>query len=525
MKNESLKLTPQFIMDVLSRRRWFILIPFCLSLIAGIFLAVMLPRVYEAGTLILIQPQRVPSDYIQSVVTRDVNARISTISQQIMSRTNLEKVIVDFDLFSTTDDSSLLQEDKITNLRSRISVNVTTSGRRQTDADSFSISFRGRNPEKVMSVANALATYFIDANTKNRESQAIGTSDFLEAELETMRTRLVDLERQLKNYRKKNMGGLPEQLESNMRILDRLQEQLGSTQQSLIDAKNRLDLADRMISESQTIIAPEGQPGIETTTDPMQLREHLVRLQNRYTANHPDVIKLKKMIADLEASRSDSREDISGGVSNDTVIRTVTPQMIRREEIKGEIKALESEISDLHAKTNHYQRLAENTPKREQELLSLKRDYDNIRGVYSSLLERKLEAQLAVNMEKKQKGEQFYILDTARIPEKPISPDMKKLFIIVLLAGLGGGVGLIYLSEYLDKSFRSQEDLELTLDLPVISTIPVLLSRKQKILQGLHGAVTVCFICGSVVLLLGFSMITFKGLDHTMLLVKKYLVI
>jgi len=331
MKNESLKLTPQFIMDVLSRRRWFILIPFCLSLIAGIFLAVMLPRVYEAGTLILIQPQRVPSDYIQSVVTRDVNARISTISQQIMSRTNLEKVIVDFDLFSTTDDSSLLQEDKITNLRSRISVNVTTSGRRQTDADSFSISFRGRNPEKVMSVANALATYFIDANTKNRESQAIGTSDFLEAELETMRTRLVDLERQLKNYRKKNMGGLPEQLESNMRILDRLQEQLGSTQQSLIDAKNRLDLADRMISESQTIIAPEGQPGIETTTDPMQLREHLVRLQNRYTANHPDVIKLKKMIADLEASRSDSREDISGGVSNDTVIRTVTPQMIRRE--------------------------------------------------------------------------------------------------------------------------------------------------------------------------------------------------
>ncbi len=523
MPKKSRKSTPDY-MDVLSRRRWYLLIPLCLALIAGILLAVMLPKTYEASTLILIQPQRVPSDYIQSIVTTDINARIRTISQQIMSRTNLEKVIADFNLFSVPGDSGLLPEEKIGNLRGRISVNVTTPKGRRESADSFSISFRGRQPEKVMLVANALATYFIDTNLKAREAQAVGTSDFLEDELETMGMRLAGLEQQLKNYREANMGGLPEQLESNMRVLDRLQEQLNTTRQSLMDAKNRLALTERMISENQTIIAQEGQAAIETTTDPMRLREHLVRLQNRYTANHPDVIKLKKMIADLESSRGDSKENMSGEGDNAN-IKTITPQMLQRDQIKGEIRTLEAEISDLRAKTNHYQSLVENTPKKEQELLSLKRDYDNIRATYNSLLERKLEAQLAVNMEKKQKGEQFYILDSARIPEKPISPDMKKLFIMVLLAGVGGGIGLMYLSERMDRSFRSQEDVELTLGLPVISTVPVLPDRKDKMLQGLHGVATACFICVSIILLLGFSLVTFKGLDNTVRLVKEYLFI
>lgn len=517
MQNKSIQFSPEYIMDVLSRRRWFILIPSCLALIAGIALAVILPKVYESSTLILVQPQRVPSDYIQSIVTTDINARISTISQKILSRTNLEKVINDFDLFAAPGEGDLLLEQKIESLRKRISVNVTSSKDRRAEADSFSISFRGKDPQKVMVVTNALATYFIDANLKTREAQAIGTSDFLEDELESMRMRLAGLEQHLKDYRERNMGGLPEQLESNMRILDRLQEQLGITQQSLVEAKNRLALTERMISEGRAVKEYEGRTEVEMTTDPMRLRELLMQLQNKYTDKHPDVIKVKKMIADIAVPSNDSGKDAPSPV--------ITPEMMQREETKREITGLKAEISALRAKIDHYQKLVENTPKREQELLSLKRDYDNIRATYNSLLERKLEAQLAVNMEKKQKGEQFYVLDTARIPRIPISPDMKKLFIIVLVAGLGAGGGLVFLLEYLDTSFRSREDVEATLALPVISVIPLLASRKRKIVRIINNIATICFVGGLTVLALGFTMIAFMGVEDTVQLVKRYVVI
>jgi capsular polysaccharide biosynthesis protein len=170
-----------------------------------------------------------------------------------------------------------------------------------------------------------------------------------------------------------------------------------------------------------------------------------------------------------------------------------------------------------------YKRRVENTPKREQELMSLQRDYTNIQESYSSLLNRRLEAEISVNMERKQKGEQFRILDPARLPEKPVEPDMQKLLLLFIGAGMGIGGGIVFLLEYFDKSFRRPEDIERVLDLPILSTVPPVLQTGDRVWRLTNRVLSViCFVF--VLALLGFFVsLTMRGVDQTLALVQKFI--
>ena len=191
-------LKPVYIIKTIVQRRWLLIIPLMAALVVGSILAIKLPKVYEAETLILIEPQRVPTNYVQAVVsTEEVADRISTLSQQILSRTNLEKIINEFGLYAGPGSENMFMEDKVNALKKSINVEVTRN-RRETNA--FSITYRGGDPEKVMNITNTLATFFIDENLKARESQAIGTSDFLETELESMRLKLEQKEKALRAF-------------------------------------------------------------------------------------------------------------------------------------------------------------------------------------------------------------------------------------------------------------------------------------------------------------------------------------
>lgn len=319
---------PEQILEIALRRRWFIIFPFCIAMIVGIYLAFTLPKLYEASTLILIQPQKVPTNFVQSIVSSDMDSRISTISQQIMSSSNLEKIIEQFNLFSDSDSEKMFFEDKINALRSRIKVEVTRA--RSSGADAFSISFAGKNPQNVMQIANTLASFFINENLKLREASAIGTSDFLEVELNSMRKRLEENETELKNYREEFMGALPEQLDTNLRILDRLQEQLSNKQEGLRDAKGRLDEFDSQISEmaklqgssSMSVEDIMNNADADSFVKLNQLVEQYAFLKTKYTEQHPDILRLKKMIAKLEIEISSDQgkpnADSEGGYQSIT---------------------------------------------------------------------------------------------------------------------------------------------------------------------------------------------------------------
>ena len=525
MASQPIPMEPKYILDLIIKRRWIIIIPFFLAMLVGIGLAVTLPKMYQASTMILIQPQRVPKSYVQSIVSTDPSERISTLSQQVMSRTNLEKIINEFKMFSGVEYENMYMEDKIESLRERIAINVSRD-RRGNDA--FSITFRDQSRDVVTNVTNALASYFIDENLRLREAQAVGTSDFLKDELETMRKRLEGVEENLKKYRETYMGELPEQLGSNLSILDRLQEQLVERQQSLGEARIRLAALQNQIAstrEQQVVVVNNGAVQ-ENPTDLDQLKLRLESLRTRYTDRHPDIVRLVKQIEEQEekAKTAAAKAD-AAPVQDATVSRpSAVPAAYRSQliEINAEIQRLNDDIADLRTDIAKYKRRVENTPKREQELLSLRRDYQNIQQSYDSLLERKLEAEIAVNMERKQKGEQFRIIDPARRPEKPVSPNMKKLFLMVVAGSLALGGGIVFVLEYLDTSFKRPEDIESDLSIPVLCTIPKLLGKRQVLLQRLEYVSFLAFSLTSLVLFACFTVLTQKGVEQTLTFVKKF---
>jgi polysaccharide chain length determinant protein (PEP-CTERM system associated) len=509
-------LKPQFIIDTLIRRRWMLIVPLMLALAIGSILAVTLPKIYEAQTLILVEPQRVPTNYVQSVVSTEVEERITTLSQQILSRTNLEKIIQRFSLFSKPEQENMFMEDKVAALRKNIVVDVTRGRNRQNDTTAFSISFRGQSPQIVADVTNALASYFIDENLKVREAQAIGTSDFLEAELVSMRRKLEGQEKALEAFRTSNMGELPEQLESNLRSLDRLQEQLTERQQSLGDARSRLatlqsQAASGMLPSQSATGGDASGSGEPDPLDPDALQAELARLQARYTDKHPDIIKIKQQLKDLEAQ----------GIS-----KSASPAAPRREPIqvsdaRREIDNIIADIGRLQAEILVYERRVEVTPKKEQELMKLQRDYENLQESYSSLLNRKLEADISVNMERKQKGEQFRVLDTARLPKRPVKPNMQMLFLMTIAAGLGIGGGIIFLLEYMNAGFRSPKEVELTLDLPMIALLPFIEDRKTRMVKMLNWVATGLAVTVAGIMLVVFAALALKGVEESLALVSK----
>jgi polysaccharide chain length determinant protein (PEP-CTERM system associated) len=531
MQPEVSSFTPERIVGIIIKWRWLIIVPLSTTLAVGIYLAVTLPKVYRSETLILVQQQKVPSDFIQAVVSSTIEERISTISQQIMSRSNLEKVIDQFKLFSGPKNKDMYLEDKIANLRERIVVNVTRGDARGREADSFAISFKGQNPEKVKRIANMLATYFIDENLKVREAQAIGTSDFLDAELRTKRKTLEQLETALKDYREKNLGALPEQLETNLRILERLQSVLNEKTLALRESKQQLiSLEDRLSHEKKArkAISLSGKNSNgEQSQNPEFLRLQLKELQAKYTDRHPDVSKLKRKIARLEQEAAPAEIVNKGRKRSAEESRQAWQSqgdyllISQIQDNRNNIARLKTDIKAMQAKMQFYQKRVEETPRKEQELLSLKRDYQNMSNSYSSLFERKLEAELAVNMEKKQKGEQFYIIDSARVSTKPIEPNMRKLFFFSILIGLGIGGGIIFLLEYLDNSFKSTDEIEQVLNLPVLAVIPAIVTPRGRMLKRINVAASLMALAVTGCLALGLSALSFLPASGSMQLIDR----
>jgi polysaccharide chain length determinant protein (PEP-CTERM system associated) len=481
--------------------------------------------------LVLIQPQKVPTDYVQPVVTTDTDSRIEAISRQILSRSNLERIIQDFNLFAESKYKTMFVEDKIADLRKRISINLLrrASFKGVANAYAFIISYEGKDPEKVMNVTNALASYFIDENIRFREVEVTGTSNFLVEELGPIRRELAANEKKQKEYREKYMGELPEQLTSNLGMVIRLEEQLKAKQTNLLNEKNKLAMIKEQITEGALLfgqgamVTSDGRivSDFERSVSLEQAKEMLSYLQTRYTknhpdVNHPDVIRLKKIISDLE-EKHEKDEDTSGGAQY-----IPSNAKMEVEKIKVNINTLTADISNLKSQIRVYQERIENTPAREQELASLKRDYDNIKATYNLLLNKKLEAEISANMEKKQKGQRFQVLDPARLPEKPSFPNMKMLFLLTLVVGPNIGFGLVFLLEYLNTSFRSPNDIESYLGVPVLATVPRIYDRKGQIIQKLNPVFNVFSIIFSFVLVSVFALLSFYGVDRSMELLNRF---
>jgi polysaccharide chain length determinant protein (PEP-CTERM system associated) len=331
-----------------------------------------------------------------------------------------------------------------------------------------------------MNTTNKLASLFIEENLKVREEQAEGTTLFLDTQLQEIRTSLEEQETKIQNFKKQYMGELPAQLETNLRILDRLQLDLRSTNELLATSGNRNTTLERQFMDTNEFLSFSGE-GQTTLTDSNPsitrlgtMKAELSRLESEYTEKYPEVIRLRKQIKELENQLAEGNVPTN---NQDGYIRNRNPMTLG---LSAQLQDLKLEISNLKDKRNEITRQikmiqsrVDRAPTREFELAALSRDYENTRLTYQALLSKKQDAQLSENLEKRQKGEQFRILDPANLPERPFEPDPYKILLLGLAIGLGTGGGLAMFREYLDSSFRKTEDFYGATGLPVLATIPI----------------------------------------------------
>jgi polysaccharide chain length determinant protein (PEP-CTERM system associated) len=368
-----------------------------------------------------------------------------------------------------------------------------------------------------MMVTDKLASLFIEENLRVRELRAEGTSEFLAKELQSIDDQLRKKEHHIRDFKEQHMGQLPQQIDTNLRMLERLQQQLETTSENIRAAEGRLVLLRNQINQlkqrksgrrpaqesgrspglNTEDLMGDGTPEDELIAEWNNLRRDLAKTQSKYTDSHPDVLALKKKIARLEPkvkellkNGEDSGEaklgsqqgktierDFDSYVADPNTRRLITQYREQYDNALSELNRSKEEVRKLKEQIALYQRRVEDTPKREQELVVLTRDYDLLRSNYQSLLDKKIQAQMAENLERKQQSEQFKVLDPARIPEKPFKPDRNKILLMGAVIGLMSGLGLTWFRESLDRSFHTVQDVEVYLGIPVIATIP---SLKQE---------------------------------------------
>jgi protein tyrosine kinase modulator len=483
--------TPEDIIRIVWRRRWLLVVPVALGLATAPFVAKRIPAVYKSETLIMVIPQRVPDAYVKSTVTATVADRLPAISDEILSRSRLERIIGDFSLYPELRARAPM-EDVVSKMRQDIGPVEIQRGQQ-----SFRASYVSQDAHMAQKVTARLASLFIDENSRFRENLAENTNVFLESQLEDAKARLLEHEKKLEEYRRLHSGELPTQLESNLRAIQTAQLQLTTIGESANRARERRLLVERQLVEAETqpasalpLVSAGGQTILPAAQQLEAAERTLEQLKTRYTAVHPEVQGQERLIRDLrEKAAEEARRPVQAPTPSSLA---QSPAELARQkrirEAKDDLDIIDGQLSDskiqearLTALIAEYQRKIEAVPKRESELVELTRDYDVLKRTYDSLLAKREESQLAANLERRQIGEQFRILDPASLPERAANQSTRLAFSFgPAIIGLMCGVLLAGFLEYRDSSFSQEADVTRVLNLPVLALVPVVASQAEK---------------------------------------------
>ncbi len=529
---------------VWSRRKWLAILTFLAPLAAGVTLIAGLPNIYRSSATLLVDRQQVPEAFVRSTVTSTIESRLQTISQEVLSRARLETLINRFGLYSDLRKQAAF-EDVIGRMRGAIKLELKSAelrGMRETVA--FTISYQGSDPGTVALVTNTLASFYSDENVKARERQATGTTNFLKVELGETKKRLDEQEQRLSAFKRRHLGELPQQMDANIATLDRLSAQLRQNADAQTRASDRRLGLTGQLAEAESFMPPPSysmvSPGAPLDAPPelpvaarlAQKKEELVKLRTQFSDRYPDVVQLAAEVAALErelaAAKAQSRKPEANPTPNATApspslpTAPVTPYVLRLKEalteVQTELKILKTEEARLREGIAAYQVRVENVPRREQEFKELSRDYDSTRELYTTLLKRHEEAQLAESMEQRQRGEQFRVLDPAVANPQPAAPNRLRLFVMTVAGALGLAVGAVVLAEYIDTSFHEVDALRAFSNVPVLVSIPRIVTQRDRHRRRWRMRLAATGVFGGLLVIVGVVSVVAKGNESLVLI-------
>jgi succinoglycan biosynthesis transport protein ExoP len=484
--------------QLLVRRRWWIIFPACAVALGTIVVLSRMPNHYNSEATLLVVQQQVPERYVVPTNSSGIAEELQAMTQEVLSRTRLLGIISEFHLY-TEESKHLAPEEIIDLMRKNIDIRPVNDVPERKDFNAFKISFTAGSPVLAQAVTGRLTTLFIKENLKTREDQATNTTNFLEAQLETVRSKLNEQEQRLREFKMQHLGELPEQQQGNLAILSGLQTQLQNTMSGLSRAQQQRVYLESLLSGYRSLAARgsslPGGNGAHTATPLENAEKELERLQSqrdlllgRYTPEHPDVVEVESEIQKQQATISHLKslpaaklDTASAGPSatgeDDASIAQVKSQL---EANRLDIQNLSTDEKRLKASVADYQNRLNSTPVREQELAEVNRNYDLLKQNYADLLNKEQQSQLATSLEKQQEGQQFRLVDPPSLPTLPSSPKRMKFSLMGTAAGLFLGLALAVFLDLTDSSFHTEKDLAKSFALPLILCVPLIRTPREE---------------------------------------------
>ncbi len=492
--SENRELTMDDYLAMLQRRLKVILIPVLLAPLGGFMISYVFSPKYTSQATVLVEGQKVPDSYVMPVITSDFTQRVQTLSQEVVSPSRLRPVIRSLALVKPDEEGEL-----ISNIQQNMTVEPVITSMSAAAAASpgakkskpsamneplpgFTVNYSDRNAIRAQKICNAMTSLIVDENLRSRSEVAQSTTEFLGRQLEDAKRAVDDQDAKLAAFKKQYMGQLPGDVDNNMRMLMSLNSQLDATTQTLSRAQQ-----DKAYTESMLAQQTATWKSSLSSTNPQtleqgltQLQAQLLQLQARYTDDHPDVIKTKADIAEIEkklkevnaaaaasASTTDSSDKASA--SEPPEIRQLRLQIHQYQSV---IEQATVDQKRLQKEIGVYQSRTAMSPGVEEQYKLLTRDNDNAQAFYKDLLTKKSSAELGTSMENQQEGEQMHIIATAGLPTDPSFPNRPILAAGGLGVGLALGLVIAMWLEFSDKSIRTEKDAAAVLDLPLLISVP-----------------------------------------------------
>ena len=470
-------LTVQDYTTILKRRWWIIAIPAILFPIIGFGITYLVQPQYVSQTLVLVEQQKVPETYVKAVVTEDLNGRLATMKEQILSRSRLQPIIERFNLFSN---GKMSMDDRIDMTRKNIGIAPIQSEIARTNGlPGFYISFKANDARTAQLVCGEIQSLFVSENLSDRAASAAGTTDFLKGQLADAKAKLDEQDARLAKFQQTYMGKLPGAEASNINMLTTLNTQLDAATQALARMEQDKSYAESILAmqiQNQGAQAPE-HSGLAPQAQQVELQQLLAEeadLSSRYTDDYPDVKAVRTKIAELRKKMADA--PATTAVASPSTPKATDSMGVQQ--LRAQIRAMEQGIAQkkrdqaaIQAQLHTYQERVASSPAVEEEYKSITRDNQTAQAFYDDLLNKMNQSKMATDLERRQQGEQFRVMDEPNLPESPAFPK-RPVFV-----GGGFGVGLVLgllivaLLEYLDTAVRTERDIWAFTKLPTLGVI------------------------------------------------------
>jgi succinoglycan biosynthesis transport protein ExoP len=486
-------------LQVVRRRHIHFLIPLFLGWLVVWGASWVLPVRYKSGTLILVEQPTMPKNYVEPNVSDDLQNRLQSITQQILSRTRLLMIVDKLHLYGDRH-REITPDEQVEQMRKDIDIELVHDSHGD-QITAFRIYYSARDPRVAQKVTGELTDLFINENLKVRQQHSEDTTKFIGDQMENARASLAEQEAKVREFKGQHEGELPSQEASNLQILSGLQAQLQNEQDTLNTAKQQRvylqTLIEQYRAQHTTSRSADGTPtglaGIDEALD--RLKSKLADLSSRYTDRYPEVENLKDEIAKTEKRRSalvaelktkgnTGRQVDDGMAVHDGVDPLQSAPLLQLQgqlqANQGEIANREQAITALKARVNSYQDRLNSAPASEQQLADLTRGYDQTKANYDELLKKQNDSAMATSMEHMQQGERFSMIDPPSLPVKPDFPNRLKFCEIGLGVGLFFGLVVVMGLEFLDDRLHSEKELKILLPMAILSEIPEIISPSDE---------------------------------------------